>query len=837
MDIKTYAQLSAHVYHKELKDNRMTIPNEFKKLSWKKDDPISGFSAGAYQNTVTNEIVIAFAGTNEQYNDHMWLDWKNNIEMGLGAGYTIDTESQFVQAIKFVLQVMEKHPNTPISFTGHSLGGGLASAMSVLFDRPAYIFDPAPFKSTLIHCDYMLKAYQILQKDNAKISLSGSLSNYFEVVKQADNIYTAKITQWVGIPNEVSIRETSKIKAQRREYIEEEYNKRENGVKSWYTEREFLDYVRSVVNVVGIESNKHKVELTSKQTLGPIGRHSINLLQAFIERPEFHQAINKTPISRALELIFDSKLYAADTPERDTFHDFMIRMVQQQAGGFLLNSADADTSSSQSTKIAKKDILGSFATDLDQLGQLGDSFRAEAILAQMIEWYYYQAEDGKYDGVNHFFDNMIGGVLQYNTARSEGKGKVLGRSDNFVKEWLSNIYSRDTYKALREGVDKRGIGINISRYNDDFSEYINKEQWTVAMTTGGNTALDKNKTQMMVGSQYDDEFVGGEKNDVLIGGKGSDTLKGGAGKDDLYASTSKDDSQATGLYSDLRDKGSTNHLYGGLDEDRLYGGAGEDYLYGGDDEEGANDNSTDYLYGGSGSDKLYGGAGNDQLYGGKDSDTLKGGAGNDFPPLDALYFPFVNIVCGVVIWRTFRRYRVSVRDYLGIEGRRLGGDIAWGFLWVVVAYIPMMIVIMISMYSLFGADMFQHFEQVFAKSSPSLPAGVVSGVNFFGAIVFLINAPIEEIMYRGWLQSGLTGRGGPVIATLVTNILFGLQHMMFAGNVRGMIIYFFMFLAWGATASIIVHRQQRLAQITIAHWIVNIFSGVAPMMALGFMGI
>ena len=86
------------------------------------------------------------------------------------------------------------------------------------------------------------------------------------------------------------------------------------------------------------------------------------------------------------------------------------------------------------------------------------------------------------------------------------------------------------------------------------------------------------------------------------------------------------------------------------------------------------------------------------------------GAGNDFPPLDALYFPFVNIVCGVVIWRTFRRYRVSVRDYLGIEGRRLGGDIAWGFLWVVVAYIPMMIVIMISMYSLFGADMFQHFE-------------------------------------------------------------------------------------------------------------------------------
>lgn len=32
-----------------------------------------------------------------------------------------------------------------ISFTGHSLGGGLASLMSVWFDRPSIVFAPAPF--------------------------------------------------------------------------------------------------------------------------------------------------------------------------------------------------------------------------------------------------------------------------------------------------------------------------------------------------------------------------------------------------------------------------------------------------------------------------------------------------------------------------------------------------------------------------------------------------------------------------------------------------------------------------------------------------------------------
>ena len=81
------------------------------------------------------------------------------------------------------------------------------------------------------------------------------------------------------------------------------------------------------------------------------------------------------------------------------------------------------------------------------------------------------------------------------------------------------------------------------------------------------------------------------------------------------------------------------------------------------------------------------------------------GMSNDFPPLDMLYFPFVNIVCGVVIWRWF-------------EGRRLGEDIAWGLLWLFVSYIPLAIALMASMYLMFGADMFSHFEQVFAKSVP-----------------------------------------------------------------------------------------------------------------------
>jgi hypothetical protein len=214
------------------------------------------------------------------------------------------------------------------------------------------------------------------------------------------------------------------------------------------------------------------------------------------------------------------------------------------------------------------------------------------------------------------------------------------------------------------------------------------------------------------------------------------------------------------------------------------------------------------------------------------------GISKDFPPLDTLYFPFVNIVCGAVISRTFRRYGVSTWTYLGFgfKKRRLGKDVAWGFLWLIITYMPMIIILMGSMYLMFGADMFQNFEQVFAKSSPQLSAGVLPAMSVFGAIIFLVNAPIEEIIYRGWLQNGLARRSGITTAILVQGVLFGLQHTMFAGDAYGMVVYRFMFMAWGITAGIIVHKQRRLAPMVIAHWIVNIAFGVGPMLALGFMG-
>ena len=47
--------------------------------------------------------------------------------------------------------IKNEYPDAIISFTGHSLGGGLASIMAVFFNKNATVFDLAPFKNSVIN--------------------------------------------------------------------------------------------------------------------------------------------------------------------------------------------------------------------------------------------------------------------------------------------------------------------------------------------------------------------------------------------------------------------------------------------------------------------------------------------------------------------------------------------------------------------------------------------------------------------------------------------------------------------------------------------------------------
>ncbi|MGO9446896.1 MAG: lipase family protein, partial [Thiobacillaceae bacterium] len=119
--------------------NQIPVPTGWKPIYYQSFS-LSGFEAAAFQNG--NNIVISYAGTNPTSGP----DWANNVLLGSGIGGVLSP--QLYQAAEFYLQVaalIANNPNATISFTGHSLGGGLAALMAVFFNKQAITFDQAPF--------------------------------------------------------------------------------------------------------------------------------------------------------------------------------------------------------------------------------------------------------------------------------------------------------------------------------------------------------------------------------------------------------------------------------------------------------------------------------------------------------------------------------------------------------------------------------------------------------------------------------------------------------------------------------------------------------------------
>ena len=103
------------------------------------DDPNgSGFGARVFRNTSTGEYVVAFRGTDQE-----WNDWTGaNQELAFGG-----RARQLQQALELIADLQRSGISlSDVTFTGHSLGGGLATLAAVFFNRPALTFAVAPFE-------------------------------------------------------------------------------------------------------------------------------------------------------------------------------------------------------------------------------------------------------------------------------------------------------------------------------------------------------------------------------------------------------------------------------------------------------------------------------------------------------------------------------------------------------------------------------------------------------------------------------------------------------------------------------------------------------------------
>ena len=269
-----YSQLSTRAYAAS-SENRAPVPAGWAELEWIPDRSYYGFSAGVYKKG--NDIVVAYTGTN-QASDWGWA----NIIVGVGG-----PSPQVIEAMLLYATVRHENPDANITFTGHSLGGGLASMMAVFFDKPATVFDHAPFE---------LGARNLV-----------TLGIYQAALTAAGFSDPAFVAYWAAAPTV--------------------FHAREAQVRGIYLKGEALEPTRGLIDITG-------VSLPAIDPGAPIGAtavnlHSMTLLASMMASTPFANVVRAQ--SGLIAMMFDASLYGRDARRNEA--DLLSLLYSNQVRG------------------------------------------------------------------------------------------------------------------------------------------------------------------------------------------------------------------------------------------------------------------------------------------------------------------------------------------------------------------------------------------------------------------------------------------------------------------------------------------------------------------------
>jgi Ca2+-binding RTX toxin-like protein len=505
-----YALMAGASYRDTRADvNKFPILVSWNMVSRNPQDDATGFEAAAFGSGTTiansNEIVISYAGTDGDAGS-VFSNADKQADAALGLGLWSE---QLGQAAAYYLEIKAANPNASISFTGHSLGGGLASLMSVFFGEAAFTFDQAPFAAAVIQAGRLESYLQTrFGSTMGTATLSGLLAPLHRYVLAAEP-YNAnpptEDTLWM----------------------------RQKRVTNLNVQGEFLsvDLPYRLLDRLGSQNNiSDNTNGVSSEDL-----HAQALLTAYLQSGD-------TPTSTAsdhtlgqvsfkltelLKMIFDKSLFAYTTAKSNaTDENFLEHLVRHQTGNVAGVAANGDA------------MVTRFTSDLWKIAQdngltLTNNFITKALTAFAMQMYYEDTDNAKNANKTLFADVNGGGGIQFDMADVAAKfktafvaGKALDLDDAKGAVHIRNYIET----AFTEG--ERTLIQSLLP--------VLRDWYVQAGADGMNTADTLNSNAFLLGGAGNDGLVGGTGADLLIGNGGVDTLTGGQGNDILLGGKGND---------------------------------------------------------------------------------------------------------------------------------------------------------------------------------------------------------------------------------------------------------------------------------------------------------
>ncbi|MGV7201114.1 calcium-binding protein [Xanthomonas euvesicatoria] len=605
--ILDYAQLAANIYgskssvRSEL--NTVQLPEGWSQIDEKISQ--SGFMARAYRNAATGEVVVAYAGTTLEEGQAL-DDWiTGNVPAGVG-GFS----QQVFEAIEFYLNVLSLPvvDSAKTSFTGHSLGGGLASLMAVYFDKKATVFDQAPFEKSAATSTYDL---------------------YLEPLKYAG--YT--------LPQEF------------KDYDLLHYNERKSNVQQIVVAGEVLSY--GTENLFKInDGNPLVLDPEAEDIFGwggsvaadfakAVDLHSMTLLAGFMNSEIFLEASKN--FKELLPRVFRGA-YQNVVPTNRTASTLLELLVQRQ----IVGEGALDTLAADVAKIVGTELRGT--DSLFFVNENGDDKQlnlAAALIDVVLAGLYQQANGRRpQQGFTRLLADVLIRADGYLGFDAETLGDERKRGVDSLSQYVSartqnlaldtNLLERARW-GVQDGAAMHYVGSDFDVRSD-----------VVVALHGNNTIAVGGGDDLVLGGNGDDDISGGSGDDLLYGGAGFDTYRFLTNESLLVSADRIYDSGGDGavyvdnvavtagarltettvwdvqeiLYQSMRGSHRNDNIIIFYPKDEFIdSGLGNDIVQGLEND--------DTIYGGAGNDSLSGGAGNDILVGGSGSDILSGGAGND----------------------------------------------------------------------------------------------------------------------------------------------------------------------------------------------------------------